>query len=353
MNRIILYLLVFLLFIQCKEGEPNQIRIRGNVKNSNGEYITLTIEPRYRGALNFDGFKSVGCRIDEKGEFQISADNITEGSNYSLWCNNNHINLVVLFSGDDLDLNFDVNSIDSIFFRGKGAGKNNVLSLEQFQPNYADLSMIRFKAYLDSLISLQSKILDAIYKQDTCCKEIKSAINRKDIKRIIDETPLTTEEYRFLKKIVLTNQYSLAGYPSYLCGYGLADSIAINFSDPYFDFFHVKDFKEIDIVANLYFSRCISDVLQMEYIKNLQTTKPALTYRDWNFMQYDSVFWVQRNILLKRMVKPHVYDHFCAEELSADLSLGNLDSYEKDKTEFFHSCKNRKYLDRFKDFKSC
>lgn len=355
MNRIYLYLLGFLLCIQCKENDNNQIHIRGIVKNSNGEYITLAIEHLHRGSLNFDGFKSVGCRTGEDGKFLIAADKITEGSNYTLFCNNQALTLV-LFKGDDLELEFDVNNIDSIFIRGKGAGKNNVLLLEQFQRKYQynfNFKMAQFKAYMDSLTLLQSKILKAIYEKDTACKEIRNVVNLKDIKRIIEETPVTPTEYGFLKQIILANKYSLAGYPSYLCEHNLADSSRINFSDFYFDFFNAQEFKEIDIVPNWYFSCCIYNILQMEYLREMQTNNPKLTYRDWNFMYQDSLYWTQKNRLLKTMTTPDVYDYFRAEELSANtLNLGDIISYSRDKKEFFNNCNDKKYIDRFKNFES-
>jgi hypothetical protein len=90
----------------------------------------------------------------------------------------------------------------------------------------------------------------------------------------------------------------------------------------------------------------------MEYLRKTQKVNHKLTYRDWNFMWRDSLYWVQKPEYLKNIANPEVYDNYCAEELSSTLNIGDSVYYNRDKTKFFINCSDNKYLDGFKRFEN-
>ena len=132
MKKLIFTIFLFSILLQSNAKGIEGVKIQGIVKNSNEEYVVLSYEPRYRGNLNYDGLFSIGTRIDKKGSFNLHSEKISHSSYYTMHIKDKALRLI-LFNGDNLKLEFDLNNIDSsLLVLGKGAGKINVLNLQQF-----------------------------------------------------------------------------------------------------------------------------------------------------------------------------------------------------------------------------
>ena len=59
LTSLIVLLIIGITFNQCKTNNSNGITVRGNVKNSNQDYVLLSYSPLYRGNPSFEGFKNV------------------------------------------------------------------------------------------------------------------------------------------------------------------------------------------------------------------------------------------------------------------------------------------------------
>ncbi len=341
-------LLISALLSGCSKNQ-NGIKITGEVTNSNQEYVILAYQPLYRGNLNFDGFQTVGDRIDKNGKFALYSDKITHSADYWIQVKNKSFHLI-LFNGDNLTLSFVLNNLDnSLFARGKGAGKINVLRLNQFDydlnfdPKY---TMDGYKARVDSVIGSQLSFLEAIYRKEISNDLIQKAKNKQAILKIIRDTPLSEMEYEFLKKkISFQDVYNLPGFLSFLCEQNKADTSKIDFANAYFNCFNTQNYKKINNINYHEFEYCISKILKVEYLKTLQQRDRSLTYKNWNsaIKEYpayrDWCFTFAKNNF-----SPEVFEKYLADELLFEMTTGdyNEDLYNK----LMQNCSNKKYLNR-------
>jgi hypothetical protein len=353
MKKIILLSFLSITLIQCKDKIDQGIKIHGNIKNSNHEYVSLTFEPRSAGCFNFESFKNIGTRVDDIGSFDIISQNLTDYAKYRLQVNDKFIELF-LFNGDDLNFELDAKNIDSSFFvTGKGAGKINVLWLKQFTIRFKrSYKREAFKIFVDSIVSAQSILLDAIYHKDSNCLVVANANNQISINKIIRETPLTEKEYKILKMKIGLLKNAIGEYPKQLCMYGIVDSAIINFSDPYFSYLNDENLKHSDLLYYAGFENYIDGLLIVEYLKDKQKSNPKISYNDWTSFAQDSLFWVNRFSNLKKLFKPESYDRYYADVLSSELSSGDLLYFNRDKIDFYNNCSNSKYIERIRNFET-
>ena len=352
MKKITLSVVICITLIQCNTKVNEGVIIRGNVKNSNQEYIVLTHIPRFRGNLNFDNFKSLGTSIDEKGNFTLISKTITHASNYSLQFKNSGINLT-LFKGDNINLEFDITNLDnSIFATGQGAGKINVLNLKQFEYVPIDLenTLEGYNSHNDSVISSRLSILNAIYSKDIDSKEILNASNKGQMEKIVIESPLSKLEYEFLKKLILINRYPVTDIISKLSANKLLDSTLIDFSNPIFKFFNEQEYSKIDNIDDWYFANYLDEILCIEFIKSKQKENPQLSFKDWNSFSSGPLYRNWISSYLKSSFKTEVYDKFYADQITWLMTLGM--PYEELYKNFKEQCTNNKYLIRINSFKS-
>lgn len=327
------------------------IIVKGTIINSDQEYVVLMYEPRYRGNLNFDGFRSIGTRIDEKGNFILSSEKVTHAAYYSLQLDNQYLPLI-LFKGDNINLELDFDDLyNSLFAIGPGAGKINVLNLKQFEyfPFEPEWTIEEFNFHTDSIISMQLSILDAIYSKELGNIVVSNAINKSQIQRIIKESPLSVAEYEFLKKRVLINKYYAVDFISGLSNNKMLDSTLIDFTNPIFSHFNENEYNKIDNINDWHFGNTLDRILYAEFLKNKQKENPKLTYKNWDSYLNTSLYidWVSSN--LKRKFNTEVFDKYYADILGWILTLGDSD---EDRYEYFsEQCTNIKYLNRIDEFK--
>ncbi len=351
MKQINYTVFVILILLQGCTKSTEGVKIVGNVKNSNQEYVVLFNESLCRGNLNFDGFRSVGNRIDKKGNFTLLSDKLVDASDYRMKVGNKFFH-VVLFTGDDIKVSFDLTNPDSTLFAlGKGAGKINVLQLPQFKSNLrydTTYTMNTYKLCVDSVINSQSLFLNAIYNKDVENKILQKAKNKESILKIIRETPLSEKEYTFLKgKISALGINYLGGFLSFLSRQKPNDSLKVDFSNSYFDCFNSAVYKNYKNINYWQFEDCINHILELEYSKSIQHGNPQWTYGNFAIDDYSKY----RNWCFnfaKNNFNPETFDAYFASILTDGLSEGNLNKALYDK--FIQNCSDKKYVNRVNDF---
>src|SRR5690606_27256554 len=86
-----------------------------------------------RGTLNYDGFVSIGSSVSAVGDFKLESRTVVNGGLFFLEIADKGL-AIELLAGDSIHLEFDFNDIDqSLWASGRGAGKINLLRLEEFQ----------------------------------------------------------------------------------------------------------------------------------------------------------------------------------------------------------------------------
>lgn len=343
-------ILMISILLQACTHTFDGVKIVGKVKNSDQEYVYLAHQPLYRGNLNFDGFKSIGDRIDDKGNFTLISDKSIDAADYWIQVKDKAFHLV-LFRGDDIKLEFDLKDIDSsLFVQGRGAGKINVLRLAQFaNPEFdTKYTMDAYKLYIDSVIAYQLLFLDLIYDKDLENELLQTAKNKRAIIKIIKDTPLSEKEYEFLKKkISMQDIYFLGRFLFYQSQEETDDTSKIDFSSSYFACFNPAAYKEIENVNYWQFEDCVNMILGIEYLKSIQQKDRQLTcknfgiddyskYRDWSFSY------------AKNNLDPNVFDAYFASQLASDLSTGDFDKNRYDR--FVKNCTGEKYVNGINHF---
>lgn len=335
---------IFILFQACTD-KYNGVKINGKVRNSNQEYVYLAHLSLYRGNFNSDGFRSIGDRIDDQGDFTLTSDKLIDAADYWIQIKDKNCQLV-LFNGDNIKLEFDLNNMNNSFFAlGKGAGKINVLQLSQFETDlsYDPLyTLDAYKSRVDSTINSQLAVLNLIYKKDLKNEILEKAENKQRIIDIIKRTPLAKKEYEFLKqKISNQDIYYLANFIFYLSQEKKTDTLKVDFTIPYFSCFNSSRYKKFENINSWQLEDCINRILRIEYFKNIQNERKNLTYGDLkidNYSRYQdwSFTYVKNNL------NPEVFDEYFASILLRGLSMGSLDKdlYEK----YIKNCNGVKYL---------
>lgn len=351
-KKVCLASILFFVLMHCNAKDVGDVIIKGKVKNANQEYVVLSYASRARGILNYDGFKSVGTKIDREGNFVLSTPNVTNASYYDFFVKDKVCSLI-LFNGDNIKLEFDLNNIDSsLFATGKGAGKINVLKLQQFKPDLpfeTQHTMNDCKLRVDSMVTSQLSLLELIYKRDSGNKAIINAANKELMSRIIQETPLSTNEYEFLETIITLQKFRVASFLSYLCEVKRADTLQIDFSNTHFNSFNGQEYKKINTVTNWKFADALENILKVEYLRNKYKDHPELNYSKWNsqneYNQYDD--WAKS--FIKANFNAEVFDMYYADELGFEMTLGP--DWDKPYEYFKEHCNNGKYLNRINKFK--
>lgn len=345
MKRITLAIIVILILLQDCANAFNGVKIIGDVRNSNHEYVILAHRPLSRGNLNPDGFISIGNRIDDKGNFSLISDKLIDAAGYWIQVKDKAYNLI-LFNGDNLKLDFDLNNLDSSFFaQGIGAGKINVLRLPQFDSNLmydTKYTMCTYKSLVDSTINSQLMYLDLIYKRDIENEKLLGSENKQAIFKIIKDSPLSEREYDFLKKKVsFQDIYFLGDFPSYLSDKGKIDTIKVDFTNPYYSCFNTTRYKEFLNINNWQFEDCINTILRIEYLKYRQKENSHLTYKDFRIDDY-SKYRDYSFSYAKNNFNPEVFDMYYTSAIFDGLSMGNYNNVLHEK--FVKTCSNNKYL---------
>ena len=283
--KLAVYSIIGIALFQCSTENPNEIIVRGNVENSNQDYIILGYSPRYRGILSFDRYKNIGSQINKSGRFTLTSEKVTDGANYSLLFKNSGIRLP-LFKGDNIEVDFDINNPDeTLFVTGEGAGKINILKLEQFERKSLsdlDLSLKEYVKYSDSIAAIQQGILNAIFTNDLSVESIKSARNCSKIEMIIKENELSKKEYDFIDLIIYVQKLSLISYVSYLSQLYPQDSSELNFNDKIFKDFNINDYKRITNLNNWRIEHSMDEILNLEYLRYFQSAGKKITIQNCN-----------------------------------------------------------------------
>ncbi|TKG95223.1 hypothetical protein EYV94_10960 [Puteibacter caeruleilacunae] len=350
MRKLLLIILVSILVQSCNE-KFDGIKIAGKAINADQGYVLLAHQPLYRGNLNFDDFKSVADKIDDKGNFSLSSEKAIDGACYWLQVKDRSFRLI-LFNGDDITLEFDVNDMkNTLTAKGKGAGKINVLCLPQFDTKLrfnADYTLDSYKAKVDSTIHAQEALLEVIYQQDLKSDLLQSAENKQSITNIINETPLSDKEYQFLKKkIAIQDIYYLGDFISYFSRQDLADKSFVDFSRSYFECFNHDRYAMIDNINCWQFEDCVGKILKMEYLKSIQKDSAQLTYNNFRIKDYAGYRKWQFDHA-KDFLSQEVYDAYYGSLLVNGLTMGKL---HKELHESYKAgCVNEKYLSRIDGF---
>ena len=353
LTNLLFLLIIGITFHQCKTNNPNGIIVHGNVENSNQDYVILGYFPRFRGNPSFDGFKNIGSQIDRNGEFNLISEEATDGGNYSLLFRNTSI-MLPLFKGDNIEVNFDINKPNkTLFATGQGAGKINILNLEQYKREFLsdlDLSLTEYVQYSDSVADSQQKLLNAIFDKDLNADCIKVATNRSKIEKIINQNVLTQKEYDYINLIIYVQKLSLSSYVSYLSQLNQQDSSQLDFNGKLFSDFNKQNYKKITNLNNWKFEDGLYKILNLEYLKHLQNSGENINLKNHtNFLQgREYAKW--KTDYIKQTFNSEVFDMSMAGPLAFYMSLGY--DYNMKYDNLIENCTNKKYLDWVNNFKS-
>jgi hypothetical protein len=326
MNK--LFLLVISLWTLLFSGnKENEITIHGIVKNSGQEYVTLNYQPRFRGALSFDGYHTAGAETDNKGQFSLKTGNITDGAEYYLDFDKKIIRLV-LFPDDRLRIEADLKNLaESIFVTGKGAGKINVLHLPQFDYKLIDtnLNLNEFVTKNESTITTRLALLEAIYKKQPDADIIADAPNRAKLLRIIKDTPLSRKEYEWLKADTEIQRYLISDYISATSAVEDYGNAIINPDSALFSAFKEEGYRNIQNINHFHFGNAVDQILKFEYIKVKLKENPHLIFKEWNTALQDRQYSKWAEAYLKSRFQPDVHDKYYADVTSWLMTIGDFD----------------------------
>jgi hypothetical protein len=352
-KTLIVFLIIVITFDQCKSNNPNGIIVSGNIENSNQDYVILGYFPRYRGNPSFDGFKNKGAQIDNNGKFNLVSEKATDGGNYSLLFRNTSI-MLPLFKGDNIEVNFDINKPnETLFVTGQGAGKINILNLEQFKSKFfSDLNYTieEYKKYLDSIAFVQQSLLNSVYKKYLKNEVVISAKNRNEIKQIINENNLSQKEFDFISLKIYLQKLSLSSYISYLSEINKQDSIKLDFKSNLFDDFNEENYKKITNLNDWKINDALENILIFEYLKSIQNSGESINMKNYNNFLQGKEYAKWKTDYIKQTFNSEVFDMTMAGPLAFDMSLGY--GYDKTYDNFIKNCTNKKYLDWINNFKN-
>ena len=354
-------LLCSILTIGCdttkKEGaysgpnKKNRTQISGTIKNSEKENIRLRYVPLYRGNINFDGFTSVDSHIDPEGHFTIDYDNLTDAANYNLDYENKGGLELVLFTDDEIKLDFDMDDPkSSLYARGKGAGKINTFNLAQFtDDNFilpTDYSLDEYNNHIVDIISGQRDLLDAIYLKNPDTNIIANSENVDKIHRIIRDSPLTEKEYKFLLNVIDFSKHSLLIESLSLMGRRKElDTVQIDFKNKALNYVNEKELKRLDNINGWRLSRNLLDILKIEYLRYLKDSKNSnITYGNFNsfFRGSEYMNWIPK--YLKANFNQEIYNKYFADITAWSMTLGG--DYESNYKRIDTLAQNNKYTSR-------
>lgn len=349
MNNV--FTIIILFAITFSANAHSGITIKGTTKNVNGAFVTLSHQPRMRGNLNFDNFKSTGAQISTKGTFTIKSGNITDGAIYNICIGNNFISLP-LFIGDTFTVYFDGNDPRGTFFAtGHGAAKINMLRLEQFkyQSYKNDWTPEEFVTKTDSTITAQLRLLDAVYAKNSNDRAIAGAKNRAVLERIIKESPLSDKELSFLKNRVGLLKFHLINFISQVCETEKYNSQNVDFNSTIFKAFTPDEYSQITNLNAWNTEEALDFILKYEYLKSTFPNK-SLPFKDWNssIKWNDYLTWVRAN--LKAKFNAEVCDQYFSNLTASYMTMGmdaadNISHLKENGT-------NSKYITRIKSFKN-
>jgi hypothetical protein len=355
MKNVFLPLLFVFFLVACKTNSDNAIKIKGHIKNSEQDYISLNYAPRLRGNLNFDGFESIGSYINSNGNFELNSDKNTDGACYSLEFKNRGIQLI-LFSGDNIQLDFNIsNPKNSLFVTGKGAGKINTLNLKQFGDDSFDIekteTITEFTDRINNIISKQTSLLNAIYLRKQNDKIISQEDNKIEIHKIITDSPLTEKEYSFiLNRINFQRYFLLASFLSQQSELKSLDSIKITFDSKAFKYFNIQEYKKLKNINDWHLANSLESILQIEYLKNLKEQEQIeVTYGNWQSFFKNSNYgnWVAS--FLKDNFNNDIYNKYYADESAWLMTLGyDYKMYYKK----LNTGSRNKYIKRLNEFEN-
>ena len=348
MKRKLLCTLLVLVTLYCNAQHAVQTTLNGTVKNANGEIVTLIYRPFLRGSLNPLGFNSMGTQISKEGKFTLKSDKILDGTEYYIIFNDKNITGLVLFEGDNINLNFDINKpSETLFATGKGAGKINMMHLPQFDDEFMeDMTPSEYAAYLDSLSTAKLALLNAVYKKEKNNKVITNEENREILERIINESPLSEKEYDFLKSIIELQKFEIGAFLEYKSEE--MEGKRIDFSDPVYKPFNVSEYKKITSVNNCYPAYIVYLILRVEYLKSLKDKE--LYYENWYEYVSEEDFINWEGKFLNENFTPEVRDRYYSEVFSWLVSMGQpYDKYSK-QLDYLQNNANSKSYQKSVDF---
>ena len=333
MRRILKTLLVIVIQSLSQNYCIGSVIVEGIIKDSNEEYVMLAYTPRMRGNLNYDGFRSIGTSIDKDGSFRLESSRVTDGGNYRLFFPEYMVPLV-LFDDDSIHLEIylaESSGQKSYFATGQGAGKINILDLEQFQYDYFDLDVARtleeHGLYLDSIISFQLNLLEEIYLGRTKGPLVSTTKNQDQIRKIVQSSPVTDKEYRFLVNIVNFQRYSLMSY--YIAQQAQitkADSMVIDLGSLTFRDFNQNYYHQVSDINDFRLYNSLESILQVEYLKEMQSDDELrITFTNWrkHFSNKKYQDWCAN--FLKNSFSPDIYNKYYSEYASGLLTWGFKD----------------------------
>ena len=350
-KKSLLFLAALLFLVQCTDTVNDGVTIQGHASNSNNEYIVLNYMPRLRGCLNFDGFRNTGTRINDDGYFSLSADRLTHAASYTLVYKDKGIRLE-LFKGDNMQLEFDINDPgNTLFAKGRGAAKINILNLAQFKPDlFYDVkyTLDEYKSRLDSITAVQAEILNAIKNEDLDNDIISNAGNRDKIERIIKENSISDGEVRFIENVIFSSRAAISGFITYLCERKKLDSTEIDFSGDMFSVFNTANYNKIENTNYFTVANALEDILYLEYVRAQQEKGDIVRYNEWTAYQQDTAIlnWIPN--FLKDNFNSDIHDKFFAENVVFAQTLGF--DYQEPYKDLRESCTNMKYIESIDSF---
>ncbi|MEM9326619.1 MAG: hypothetical protein AAGA85_13225 [Bacteroidota bacterium] len=356
MKQIFSLFFLSLLFVGCDSDSETGIEIQGYAKNAGQEYIRLAYAPRLRGNLNFDNFKPVHSFIDAEGRFEFSSQHLTDAANYTLEFRDNAI-LLVLFKGDNIHLDFDIEKPrPSLFATGKGAGKVNTLNLSQFGYDNFDLesqhTLSEFGDHSSRVIAQQEALLEAIYLREANAEVILDAQNKSKIQRIIDETPLSEREYRFLSNRIHFQRHSLlTSFISQKAGDERFDTLAIDFDHDAFQYLHPDTYQKLTNINDWHLANDLHSMVQMGYVRDVSRRSEAkVTYGNWRSFLYDTDYFDWIATYMQTNFNEEINNKYYADLAAWTMTLGN--DYESAYHRISVENRSNKYLRRLDEFKT-
>jgi hypothetical protein len=349
MKYFIILLVAFALFSQSEVEGHDGVIITGNIKNCSGDFIILSHIPRMRGNLNYDGFKSIGSPVSAEGHFVLESKTVVNGGLFLLEIADKGTIIDVL-AGDSIYLEFDLDDLDqSLFATGRGAGKINLLRLEEFEDiQFKDYDNIEsLKAQMDKEQTSQLAILNAVHNGDVNSPIVAASKNRLAILKIMTQTPLSNEEFEFLKEQILIRKFSIASFLK-------ADGESIGLDSltnvhPYLkEVFTDKKYAHITNMNHPFVAGALDAILEVEFARHFLSSNDQITHHDFSLVRRNHQYYKWIPDYIKENFSQDIFEKWLADQISMSMSMGR--AYDEKYEQFKEQCSLAKYRDRLASF---
>ena len=275
LNKILFWILIFILFVGCKKNETKQLEayFAGEIINPSSDNVLLYIDNKIIDTLKLSVEKRFFKKFDSINYGLFKMEHLPENQ------------MLIIESGDSILSRANMSDFNgSLFFSGKGAAKNNFL-METYLKLQNEISFLSSKYSLTS--KRFNKIIDSLYME--------KFVNWKNL---IDNNNFSN----FSKKI--TEASFVYPYANRKARYALirGKSANIKTDSLYFDYRNKLNHNDEELSFFEPYISYLMSYLSLEALEKGQTFYKAKNSTDFNIKRIEVIDKKIKNIKLKNIL---------------------------------------------------